>query len=128
MTTLYTFAEFTSRSFLAAIFLISGLGKIGQYAGTQAYMAATGVPDQLLPLVIALEVAGAVAIIVGWQTRFAALALAGFSVVAALLFHGNVQDQIQMIMLLKNIAIAGGFLLLSVHGAGPWSLDARRSA
>lgn len=127
MTTLYTFAEFTGRSLLAAIFLISGLGKIGQYAGTQAYMAAAGVPGQLLPLVIALEVAGAAAIIVGWQTRFAALALAGFSLVAAALFHGNVQEPIQMIMFLKNIAIAGGFLLLSVHGAGPWSLDARRS-
>jgi len=128
MTALYTLAEFTGRSFLAAIFLISGLGKIGQYAGTQAYMAAAGVPGQLLPLVIALEVAGAAAIIVGWQTRFAALALAGFSLVAAALFHDNVQEPIQMIMFLKNIAIAGGFLLLSVHGAGPWSLDARRSA
>lgn len=127
MTTLYKLAEFSGRSFLAAIFLISGLGKIGQYAGTQAYMVATGVPGQLLPLVIALEVAGAIAIIAGWQTRFAALALAGFSLVTALLFHGNIQEQIQMIMFLKNIAIAGGFLLLSVHGAGPWSLDARRT-
>jgi putative oxidoreductase len=96
MNTLDKLAEFTSRSFLAAIFLISGLGKIGQYADTQGYMAAAGVPGQLLPLVIALEVAGALAIILGWQTRLTALALAGFC-------------------------------LLYFHGAGPWSLDARRN-
>ena len=128
MTTLDKLAELAGRSFLTAIFLISGLGKIGQYAGTQAYMASAGVPGQLLPLVIALEVAGALAIVLGWQTRLTALALAGFSLLAALLFHANFQEQIAMIMFLKNIAIAGGFLLLFVHGAGPWSLDARRAA
>lgn len=128
MTTLDKFAELTGRSFLAVIFLLSGLGKIGQYAGTQAYMASAGVPGQLLPFVIALEVAGAIAILIGWQTRFIALALAGFSLLAALLFHANFQEQIPLIMFLKNIAIAGGFLLLFVHGAGPWSLDARSGA
>lgn len=127
MTTLDKLAELTGRGFLAAIFLISGLGKIGQYAGTQGYMAAAGVPGSLLPLVIALEVAGALAIILGWQTRLTALALAGFSLAAALLFHTNFQEQIPMILFLKNIAIAGGFLLLFVHGSGPWSLDARRN-
>jgi putative oxidoreductase len=124
MTTLDKFAELTGRSFLAAIFLLSGLGKIDQYAGTEGYMASAGVPGQLLPLVIALEVAGALAIIIGWQTRLTALALAGFSLLAALLFHTNFQDQITMIMFLKNIAIAGGFLLLFANGAGAWSLDA----
>ena len=128
MTTLDKLAEFAGRGFLAAIFLISGLGKIGQYAGTQSYLASAGVPGALLPLVSALEVAGALAIILGWQTRLAALALAGFSWLAALLFHANFQEQIPMIMFLKNIAIAGGFLLLFVHGAGPWSLDARRTS
>lgn len=128
MTTLDKLAEFTGRSFLAAIFLITGLGKIGHYAGTQDYMAAAGVPGQLLPLVIALEVAGALAIVIGWQTRLAALALAGFSLLAAVIFHAHFQEQIQTILFLKNVAIAGGFLLLFVHGAGPWSLDARRAA
>lgn len=126
MNTLDKLSELTGRSFLAAIFLISGLGKISDYAGTQGYMVSAGVPGQLLPLVIALEVAGALAIIAGWQTRLAALALAGFSLLAALLFHANFQEQIQTILFLKNIAIAGGFLLLYVHGAGPWSLDSRR--
>jgi putative oxidoreductase len=126
MTTMNKALELSGRSFLAAIFLLSGLGKIGQYAGTQAYMAASGVPGQLLPLVIALEVAGAIAIIVGWHTRWTALVLAGFTLLAAVLFHHQFQEQIQMILFMKNVAIAGGFLLLFVHGAGPWSLDARR--
>jgi putative oxidoreductase len=121
-------AELAGRAFLALIFLLSGLGKIGGYAGTQAYMDAAGVPGKLLPLVIALEVGGALAVLAGWQTRYAALALAGFSLLAAVLFHANLADQVQMIMFLKNIAIAGGLLLLAVHGAGPWSLDARRAA
>lgn len=128
MTTLAKFAELTGRVFLALIFLLTGLGKIGHYAGTQAYMLSAGVPGQLLPLVIALEVGGALAIAVGWQTRRTALVLAGFSVLSALLFHFNFQEQIPMIMFLKNIAIAGGFLLLFVHGAGPWSWDAWRAA
>jgi putative oxidoreductase len=126
MTTLYKFTELTGRIFIAAIFLLSGLGKIGQYAGTQAYMTSAGVSGQLLTLVIALEIAGAFAIVIGWHTRLAALALAGFALVAALLFHANFQDQIASIMFMKNIAIIGGFLLLFVHGAGAWSLDARR--
>jgi len=128
MPILNNIAEFTGRFFLSAIFLLSGFGKIGQYAGTQAYMAAAGVPGQLLPLVIALELGGAAAVIIGWRTRLTALLLAGFSLLAAGLFHANLQDQMTMIMFWKNIAIAGGFLLLFAHGAGPWSLDARRTA
>lgn len=126
MNILDKFAELAGRSFLAAIFLITGLGKIGHYSGTQGYMASAGVPGELLPLVIALEVAGAIAIVIGWRTRLIALALAGFSLLAAVLFHANFQEQTQMILFLKNVAIAGGFLLLFVHGPGPWSLDARR--
>ena len=116
-------AEFGGRLLLALIFLISGLGKLGAYAGTAAYMASQGVPAALLPFVIATEVLGAVAIIVGWQTRIAALALAGFTLVAAFLFHNNFADQMQAIMFLKNVAITGGFLLLAVHGAGAWSVE-----
>lgn len=106
---------------------MSGLGKIGAYAGTQSYMEAAGVPGALLPWVIALEVAGAVAVIVGWHTRYAALALAGFSLAEAVLFHGRLGDPLQKILFLKNLAIAGGFLVLAVHGAGALSLDARRA-
>jgi putative oxidoreductase len=119
------FADLGGRVLLAAIFLISGLGKISGYSGTQGYMESMGVPGVLLPLVIALEVGGALAIIAGYRTRLAAAALAGFSLASGVLFHGGA-DQMQQIMLLKNVAIAGGFLLLVARGAGAWSLDARR--
>ena len=118
-------AELAGRILLSAIFLISGLGKIGAYAGTAAYMASQGVPGALLPFVIATEVLGAVAIIAGWQTRIAAFLLAGFSLLSALLFHANFADQMQMISFLKNVSIAGGFLLLVANGAGALSLDRR---
>ena len=111
------------RLLMAQIFLIAGLGKIGNYAGTQAYMDAMGVPGMLLPLVILLEVGGGLALLLGWQTRWAVWALAGFSVIAAAIFHSNFGDQMQMIMFMKNLAIAGGLLVLSVHGAGAYSLD-----
>lgn len=115
--------ELAGRVLLAAIFLISGLGKIATYSATAGYMASVGVPGALLPAVIALEVLGAVAIIVGLQTRIAAFLLAGFTLLAAILFHGNLADQMQQIMFLKNVAIAGGFLILVANGAGPLSVD-----
>lgn len=125
MNTLQTLAAPAGRVLLAALFLVAGLGKITAYEGTAAYMASQGVPGAALPLVIGLEVLGALAIIIGWQTRLVAFLLAGFSAVSALLFHANFSDPIQQIMFLKNFAIAGGFLLLVAHGAGAWSLDAR---
>ncbi len=118
-------AEFAGRFLLAALFLISGAGKIGAYSGTAAYMSSVGVPGFLLPIVIATEVIGAAAIIVGWQTRIAALLLAGFTLLSAALFHNNFGDQIQAIMFFKNVAIAGGFLLLVANGAGAISIDRR---
>jgi len=65
-------------------------------------------------------------IIAGLWTRWTALALAGFTVLAAMIFHSNSADQIQQIMFMKNAAIAGGFLVLAANGAGAWSVDARR--
>ncbi len=120
-------ADLLGRVLLSAIFLMSGINKVGSYSGTQAYMESQGVPGGLLPLVIALEIVAPLLIIVGWHTRIAALALAGFSVLAGLLFHLNVTDQVQMIMLMKNLAIAGGFLVLAAHGAGALSADRIRS-
>lgn len=112
-----------ARILLAHIFLLAGVNKIGQYAGTAGYMESMGVPGELLPLVIALEILGALALIIGYQTRWAATALAGFTIVSALIFHNNLADQMQMIMFMKNFAIAGGLLLLSAHGAGHVSVD-----
>jgi putative oxidoreductase len=120
-------AEVAGRFLLALLFLLSGLGKLGAYGSTAAYMSATGVPGALLPVVIATEVLGALGIILGWKTRVVAFLLAGFSLLTAVTFHKNLADQTQMIMFFKNLSIAGGFLLLVANGAGPLSLD-RRSA
>lgn len=126
-TTLRNLSDLSGRVLLAVLFLVAGFGKLGAYAGTQAYMASKGVPGALLPLVIALELGGGALIVAGLWTRAAALALAAFTLLAAAIFHANFADQIQQIMFLKNVAIAGGFLLLATHGAGAWSLDARKS-
>lgn len=127
MTTLNHVTHLTGRTLIAAIFLISGVGKIAGYSGTAAYMESMGVPGALLLPTIVLEIGGALAIIAGWWTKPVALALAAFSLVAGILFHGNFADPMQQIMLLKNVAIAGGFLFLAANGAGAWSLDARRA-
>lgn len=120
-------SEFTARLLLAQVFLLAGISKISGYADTQGYMEAMGIPGALLPLVILLEAGGGLAIILGWQTRLVAVALALFSLTAAVIFHNNLADQMQLIMFTKNIAIAGGFILLAVHGAGGYSLDNRRN-
>ena len=119
-------AALAGRVMLAAIFIVAGLDKIGAYSGTQAYMEAFGVPGLLLPAVIALEVAAGLAILIGYQTRLAALMLAGFTLAAALLFHSDFSDQMQTILFMKNVAIAGAFLLLAAQGPGLWAFDNRQ--
>jgi len=118
-------ADIGGRIGLAAIFLLAGVSKIQNYQGSAAYLASGGLPEFLLPLVIVFEIVGALAIIVGFKVRLAALALAAFSIVAAALYHNNLADQMQFILFFKNIAIAGGFLVLAANGAGRYSLDAR---
>jgi putative oxidoreductase len=115
-----------ARIFLASLFLMAGISKLGAgYAGTQAYMDAMGVSPSLLPLVIILEIGGAIALIVGFKTKLTALLLAGFTLVAAFLFHSNFADQMQSILFMKNIAITGGLLVLVTAGAGRLSIDNR---
>jgi putative oxidoreductase len=128
MNTWQNLAGLTGRTLIAAIFLISGIGKVTGYAATQGYMEAMGVPGALLPLVIALEIVGALAIIVGWRTRLFAFLLGGFTLLSALIFHRALGEQMQFILFMKNLAIAGGFLFLLARGAGNWSLDQRRAA
>lgn len=120
------FAAPLARAMLGMIFLVSGAGKIGAFVATQGYMEAMGVPGALLPAVIVLEIAAPLFLIAGFQARLAAFLLAGFSILSAILFHANLADQIQEIMVLKNIAIAGGLLLIVANGPGAMSLDARR--
>ena len=117
--------ELAGRILLSLLFLMSGIGKIAGYEAAATYMNAMGVPRALLPGTIALEIAGAVAIMAGWKSRIAAFLLAGFTLVAAVIFHSNLGDQIQMIMFFKDVAIVGAFLMLMAKGAGRYSLDAR---
>ena len=112
-----------ARVLMAWIFIGAGLSKLGAgYAGTQGYMASVGLPGELLPLVILLEIGGGIALVLGFQARLAALALAIFSIVSAFMFHAAA-DQMQQIMFMKNLAMAGGLLAFTVFGAGRLSLD-----
>lgn len=111
------------RIIIGGFFLIAGLGKIGDVAGTAGYMDSVGIPGFLAWPAIIFEIALGVAMIIGFKTRLAALAGAAFCVVTAVMFHNNFADQIQMIMFLKNLAIAGGFLMYFAHGAGAYAVD-----
>jgi len=122
---LHDLALLAGRVLLSAMFILGGWSKIGGYAGTAAYMASQGVPGGLLPLVILTELGGGLAILLGFQTRLVALLLAGFTVIASLIFHMNWAQMPQYLMFMKNMAVAGGFLALFAAGAGRYSADAR---
>ena len=123
MKAIENYGNFVGRILISVIFLTAGASKIPGYEATQGYMEAMGVPGALLPIVIATELLGAIAITVGYKTRIVAYLLAGFSLVSALLFHFNFADQMQSILFMKNVAIAGGFLFLVANGAGYVSID-----
>lgn len=117
------------RLLLGGLFLAAGIGKVTTFAGTSGYIASKGLPlpDVLAALTIVLEIAGGLAVIVGYYARLAALALAVFSVAAAVLFHNfwampAAAQQMQQAMFLKNLAIAGGLLMVTAFGPGMWSI------
>jgi putative oxidoreductase len=126
MNQIQSLAAPAGRVLLALIFITSGFNKIGGYAGTQAYMESAGVPGLLLPLVIAIEFLGGIALILGWRARLVALLLAGFTLLSALLFHWEPGNPQQVINFMKNLSIAGGFLMIVAHGGGAFSLDRRQ--
>jgi len=123
------------RLLLALMFLPAGIAKIGGFAGTVGFAASVGMPLPQLGVAIALvvEVLGGLALIVGFGTRWAALALALFTLVASFFFHNYWtlpadQQMMQQLMFFKNIAIVGGLLTVAAWGAGAWSVDGKRSA
>ncbi len=123
------------RLLLAALFLPAGIGKLTGFGGTVGYISSVGLPMATLAAVIALvvEIAGSLALIVGLQTRLAALVLAVFTLVAGIFFHNYwaaPADQafMQQLLFFKNVGVAGGLFVLAGLGAGGWSLDARRQA
>ncbi|KRV66358.1 DoxX family protein [Aeromonas veronii] len=118
-------ALLAGRVLLALMFVMAGWSKIGGYAGTQGYMEAMGVPGFMLPLVILLELGGGLAVVLGLFTRSLSVLLAGFTLMAAFIFHYQPAEQMQMLMFMKNVSVAGGFLVLAAAGAGAFSVDAR---
>ncbi|QDF37494.1 DoxX family protein [Bradyrhizobium symbiodeficiens] len=115
------------RVFLSAIFLLSGIGKLTTPEVTTGYIASAGLPFPWVGLAIAvvIEIGGSIALILGYQTRIAAVILAVFTLATAFAFHNQFADQNQFIHFLKNVAIAGGLLQVATFGAGRHSLDAR---
>lgn len=120
---LMTLADAPARAAMSAIFIISGASKIGAFAATQGYMEAFGLPGALLVPTIAFELGAGTALLLGIGARAAALLLSGFSIVTALVFHHDFSDQIQQIMFLKNVSMAGGLLLLAKSGSPTLSLE-----
>ena len=116
---------FGARILLAAIFILSGFAKIDAADGTIGYIASVGLPyaEVIYYAVIALELVGGFGLVIGFKARFVALALAGFSIIAALLFHAELGDQNQFIHFLKNFALAGGLIQVAAFGPGKLSLD-----
>jgi putative oxidoreductase len=125
----------TGRLLLALLFLPAGIGKITGFAGTVGYISSVGLPMPQVAAIIALtvEIVGGVALLAGFGTRLAALALALFTLVASFFFHAYWavpadQQFMQQLLFFKNIAVVGGLLTLAAWGAGAWSVDARREA
>lgn len=114
------------RVLISYMFIMSGWGKIGGLEGTLGYMDMMGVPGILIYPTILVEILGGLAVMVGYQTRIAALLLAGFCMLSALLFHFDLSNSMQTIMFNKNISIAGGFLFLVAMGPGRLSIEGRK--
>ena len=127
MHTNHPYVGATGRLLIAALFLISGLGKIAAPAMTQGYIASAGLPFPLLALfgAIVIEIVGGILLILGYQSRIVASVMAVFTVAAALGFHRDFADQNAMAHFLKNIAITGGLLQIVAFGAGSFSIDSR---
>jgi putative oxidoreductase len=121
-----SYAMAVARVLMALIFILSGLSKMGAADAVRGYMEAMHVPGALLWPTILLEIGAGLLIVVGYRTRIVATFLAGFCLLTAAIFHNQFADQIQMIMFLKNLAMAGGFALLASVGPGSLSVDAKR--
>ena len=119
---MHSLVSLVARILLSAIFVTAGINKVSGYTGTQAYMEAHGLPGALLPAVIALEVIGGIAVLLGIFSRYAGLTLAAFCLAAAAVFHRDFADQMQVTNFMKNVCMAGGFLLLFANGSGRYAV------
>ena len=124
--TTHAAAALVGRLLLAALFLLEGWSKLRGYGPAGAYMEKFSVPAALLPGAILVELGGGLLLVIGCQTRLAALALAAFCIAAAFLFHTNFADHNQLLHFQKDLAIAGGLLALFAFGPGRFSIEGRR--
>ena len=115
--------ELIGRVFLSALFLIEGIGKISMQEDVIMYMADYGVPEILFIPAIILEILFPLLLIIGYKTKLSALIMALFTLTVAIIFHTNFSEEMQVIFFLKDIAIAGGFMIITVYGPGKISLD-----
>lgn len=116
-----------ARVLLGALFLMAGIGKLGDVAGFGQFMATGGIPAALAWPVVLFEIIAGLALIAGAGTKIAAYALAAFCVASGVLYHFDPADQMEMTQFMKNMALAGGYIALAVAGAGRIALDARLS-
>ncbi len=115
--------DLIGRICISAVFLLSGLNKIGNYEGSVAWMESFNIPGFLIIPAIILEIVAPILIIIGYQTKIAAAFLSIFCIATAIIFHNNLSDQMQFVAFMKNIALAGGFIFLVVNGAKGYCLD-----
>ena len=115
--------EFVARILISSLFLIEGIGKIAMREDVVMYMEDYGVPEILFIPAIILEILFPLLLIVGYKTKFSALVMALFTLTVAIIFHTNFSEGMQMISFLKNLSIAGGFMIIIVYGPGKISLD-----
>ena len=115
--------ELIGRIFISLIFLIAGVGKIFNYEGTIGYMESFGIPGYLLIPAIIIEILLPLLVIIGYKTKLAAIILALFSILLAVIFHTDFSNQMQLTAFLKNFAIGGGFLIIFVYGPNKYSID-----
>ena len=116
-------ADLIGRILISALFLLNGIFKISNYDGTIGWMESFGMPGILIIPAIILEIAGPVLIIIGYKTKLTAGLLSLFCITTAFIFHNDFANQMQLTSFLKNVALAGGFLILFVNGAKGFSLD-----
>jgi putative oxidoreductase len=114
-----------ARILISTIFIIAAINKAMNPSGTENYIAAAGIPAAgvLSVLVIMIEIFGGLSILLGFKAKWGAMALFMFLIPVTLIFHTEFTDQIQSIMLLKNLAMMGGLLMVANYGSGPYSLD-----
>jgi putative oxidoreductase len=121
-------AILVGRILLSVMFILAGFSKLTAISATAGWFGSIGLPAPTVVAVLVglLELVGGIAILIGFQTRVAALVLAIFTVAATLIAHTNLADQVQQLFFMKNLAVTGGFLVLAAAGAGAYSVDARR--